>query len=348
MKRTISLKGISEHRRVFMGIAIVFIMLCHNTLLVPNGLAKVHNVSSVMLQCGVDIFMLLSGLGLFYSFRKNSKISTFWKKRYKKILIPYIIVVVIYGIVCVGVLRNETLLQYVWKYSLISFFWEGKLTIWFVAAILMLYTVFPCLYALLQKSSRIFALLTAVVAAVCVVLSYLPCPGTIERINVIFVSRVPAFLVGMIIAKSILDAQNVKVPTALVWLVLGISAALIIWYLILADRTPWVIVRLLFLPFTLSGMLLLGKAMKNNRKNGFLYRGFSFLGGITLEIYLLHERVLAITDLFVYKFSVSHVVMSFILNVLAVLVSVAGAWGLQKVIKVASGKVKCNLCKAKH
>lgn len=213
MKRPIGLEGRSKHRTIFMGIAIVCIMLCHNTLVVPQQLQLTRQVLSAMFQCGVDVFMLLSGLGLYYSFRKGQKAGAFWKKRFAKILPSYIIVALGCGIVFVGLLRTLTLQQYIYKYCLITFFLGGELNLWFIAAILLLYIVFPSLYAALEKHPRVFALSGVVIAIGCLALSRLNCPKAISLINEIFVSRLPGFLAGMIIGKTILDGKHITVPT---------------------------------------------------------------------------------------------------------------------------------------
>ena len=41
-----------------------------------------------------EIFVFLSGMGLYYSFSKDSNVKKFYIKRYKRILIPYVIVAI--------------------------------------------------------------------------------------------------------------------------------------------------------------------------------------------------------------------------------------------------------------
>ena len=317
-----------------MGIAIVCIMLCHNTVTVPGWLVLPRRVLTAMFQCGVDMFMLLSGLGLCYSFHKNPKKSTFWKKRYGKIFPPYVISVFVYGFVYVGYMRRATLKHYLWTYSLISFYTDAVLSIWFIAAIILLYAVFPLLYTAMQRHYKGFSFMCIAVAAGCLGLSFIDCHKTLRIINEIFISRVPAFLLGMIIAKAILDEKKPSVTSCAVWLTWLLSAVLIIWVLLATPRNFWTITRLLFLPFSLSGMLILTMGMDKCNKNGCLYRSLSSLGGVTLELYLIHERVLMTINAYLYLFDASPVLLSVAANIFAILVSLVGAWVLKKVVLV--------------
>ena len=43
---------------------------------------------------GVDIFLLVSGLGLYYSWKKRAELKSFYQRRFVKILIPYFLVAV--------------------------------------------------------------------------------------------------------------------------------------------------------------------------------------------------------------------------------------------------------------
>lgn len=340
MKRSIQLAELSKHRTVLMGIAIVCVMLCHNTLLVPAPLVELRQILSNILQCGVDAFMLLSGLGLYYSFSRNANVGTFWKKRYTKILPPYIIVVVLYATVSVGLWKEATLLQYVWKYSLVSFFVDGKMALWFVAAILVLYAAFPLLYRLLQKYPRVFTIFCAAVVLSCIATPYFFREGIITLVNGVFVCRIPAFLVGMLIAKTVLDKKDKGISSVYVWLAWIISTVLIVYLFLMKPAQVLVFVRLLFLPFVLFGMLLLTQSIRKWKTEGILHKSLIFLGGLTLELYLIHERVISITDRLWMRWShlqFSHVILAFLSNIVAIALAIGGAWLLQKSVTMLSG-----------
>jgi len=331
-----------------MGVAIVMVMLCHNTIKVPDNLATLRMVLSSMCQCGVDIFMLLSGLGLYYSFQRNPDILGFWKKRFTKILIPYIIVAVGYAFVYVGYLKRATVAEYLWEYSLISFFVDAALRIWFVAAILFLYGIFPVLYNGLRRSTKGFFYACCGVIIGCITISYLPLGKVIIIINEIFVSRIPAFMVGMVIAKLLKENKQPALPLWCVAVGFPMIAAILVCVILSGAENWWTIARLLFLPFVLFGMLLLGRGMDQRRESKRKVNLFAFLGGITFELFLLHDKILATINDFLYLFRMNPIFLSVCANILAIGLSVIGAWILHRFVEfLTTRRVKAKPAKAK-
>ena len=85
---------ISKYRREIMGMAIIMIMLCHTTLFFePIIIRKIYYEVKTFLKIGVDIFFLLSGLGLYYSFSRDENVGRFYLKRFYRILPTYISII---------------------------------------------------------------------------------------------------------------------------------------------------------------------------------------------------------------------------------------------------------------
>lgn len=90
-KNKFSLFDFSKYRTELMGLAIVMVVFHHLTLRTSAGLlGKGYMFLRVTGAMGVDIFLFLSGLGLFYSFRKNPDIKAFYKKRLIRIIPTYV------------------------------------------------------------------------------------------------------------------------------------------------------------------------------------------------------------------------------------------------------------------
>lgn len=193
-----------------MGIAILLIMFCHSTLYIE--LSVVSNVYVLVKQfckIGVDLFLLLSGLGLYFSFYNDENALRFYRKRMKKIIPQYVIIFICWGIIAV-ILSLESLLGYMWKYSLISFYISGELATWFIAAIMLLYLFFPLLYKLLQKGNEYAVGLCVLIYTLSFFVTFFSLEGTPERlINEAFIVRIPTFMAGIIIGKKIIEGKNV-------------------------------------------------------------------------------------------------------------------------------------------
>lgn len=90
---------ISKFRSEIMGAAIILVLLCHCDsfswgIFHPyvQELAKVGS-------CGVDIFLFVSGFGLFYSMKKDSSIVHFYRKRFLRIIPEYFFIALVgYGV----------------------------------------------------------------------------------------------------------------------------------------------------------------------------------------------------------------------------------------------------------
>ena len=82
------LQKISRHRTALMGFAIIGILLFHSRIAVPY----IDNLF-VIGYGGVDIFLFLSGFGLFFSFSENQNLASFYKKRFLRIFPAYIFIV---------------------------------------------------------------------------------------------------------------------------------------------------------------------------------------------------------------------------------------------------------------
>lgn len=92
-----SFKGwglLSKYRVELMGFSTIWIILFHgyrNNMIFPGKLNILNFIFSKG-DCGVEIFLLLSGLGLYYSFSKNPDLSCFYKNRIKRVILPYLLV----------------------------------------------------------------------------------------------------------------------------------------------------------------------------------------------------------------------------------------------------------------
>lgn len=84
---------LSKYRTELMGISILWVMFFHSTISVNNTILRLIKDIG---YGGVDIFLMLSGLGLYYAYKKNNNILEFYKRRVLRILPTYLPVVVVY------------------------------------------------------------------------------------------------------------------------------------------------------------------------------------------------------------------------------------------------------------
>lgn len=288
--------NLSKYRSKIMGIATIFIVLCHSTFFFDNALLDdLFNIYVVqLLQFGVDIFLLVSGFGCYYSMKRDPSVWKFYKKRAVRILIPYILAAALM-IAYRYFVSGDELKWLLYGYSLVSFFISGDLTAWFVPAIIVLYILFPLLYKLVNKSEVLFLIIAFSIA----IFTALPLFQGIEHpmivVNEIFFTRIPVFLIGILLGKfSINNDSKIKCNYYLMALLFIISLVVFTFNAKYNDVNKWAVTRVIFLPISLSFVVLMsGLFDKLNRKDKINPKNvLVFLGSISFEVYLTHEIIL--------------------------------------------------------
>lgn len=138
---SISLSDISKYRQELMGLAAVMILICHapgNNVMMPSFLAKLFSYGNV----GVDMFLLLSGVGLFYSMEKSNKSLWYWYgKRFIRIFIPYWIITIPYLLfkVCFMAYGMDDVVLNMLTLS----YWLSGDGDWYISLIILLYIITP-------------------------------------------------------------------------------------------------------------------------------------------------------------------------------------------------------------
>lgn len=298
----------SKYRTLLLGCAILGITFCH------LDIAQIHNGLEVSILANilhvftafVDVFMFLSGLGLYYSMRKNPGRSylDYLKRRVIRIIPLYLIMSGITYIVWDIVLQHETLGQVLKDMFFVSWVTSGSTKYWFVPAVLIFYAVFPAIYQFLHKDNRglprLIMLLIVFIAVTGVLQHCFEWYDTFQ----IAIERFPVFVIGAYCGK--LSYDNAKIPN---WMVAAISAMAIISTVLMygsqtvsswIDNTHYVYYfnRMLLglwmcftIIFVLEGLSKICPAFCRTIRAVFV-----FLGGITLEVYLLHQSYMIVFD----------------------------------------------------
>ena len=142
---------LSRYRSSLMGFAALWIFNfhTHSSLLSNTSPFSLYlNFPYRIGFCGVDVFILLSGIGCVHSLRKYS-VHKFYMHRAQRILPPYLI---ISGFYCY--LRNWSISQYFLNFFGINFYRKSIFSfLWFIPAIAQIYLLFPPYFLLVRKAS---------------------------------------------------------------------------------------------------------------------------------------------------------------------------------------------------
>lgn len=214
---------LSKYRAELMGIAIIWVILYHGTatkMIFPEQI----DLLNIILKCGnngVDIFLFLSGIGLYYSFSKNPNISEFYKRRIIRVVIPYIFISGFFWILQ-DIFLEKDIIQFVKDFMLISFWTQGIIRVWYIALILLLYILYPLIYRFLFKKEycveqKGIVLIFAVIAFNFVIMREFPVWYDMVEIAL---TRIPVFILGSICGKYVKAHKKITFNEGLILIVL--------------------------------------------------------------------------------------------------------------------------------
>lgn len=282
-KKIFGLKDVSSARNFIYGFAIIWIIFYHSALLPTSTLFS--DIKSYG-DCGVEIFFLLSGICLYFSYNKQPEVLPFFKRRAARIFPPYLI---IYGIVFIylDIISSFNIGQFLLDYSLLDFWLHGLgRAPWFLAGIIVFYCIYPLIFKVFfgkQKHKPLyivifFTVLTAILVAL---ISFYP------HLN-IFTVRVPIFIIGSLLGKLVFEDYGVKI-----WQIILIAALTVLTYFLFKSYPLQLETRNLFYIFlSFSLIMALSGIYKLFAKYvPVLNLPFEFAGKISLEIYLCHEKI---------------------------------------------------------
>lgn len=318
-------KDLSLNRQALMGFAMIAIVLFHVPLARSEAFFPLRRLGNV----GVDMFLFLSGVGLWFSWQKSQDVLRFYRRRLLRLLPSYVLIAaVFYGwdVYLNGFAgKSSGVLPLLGNILFGLSFWQHTdLTFWFVPAILALYVIAPWYMRLISRfpSWRILPLAAVVF---CFFINYDPwvhhALGHLE----IFFSRVPVFLLGINAGNIVLrgrDMPKAVLPTVLLTLLSLVMCLEMEGHL--KYHFPLFLERMMYIPLSTGLLLLLGGGLKRLPKRAFA--ALKFVGGISLEVYLVHvEFVLKPLQ----KCGFGYWMQFFII----IAVSLPVAWGLNRLSK---------------
>lgn len=295
---TAEIRDLSTYRTQLMGIATVMIIMCHapaSGVVMPKFLARVCDQGNY----GVDIFLLLSGLGVYYSLNKQPKRTSwggasYYKRRLSRIFIPYLMIYIPYCIFMM-LMGKYTIGDSLLCLSTLEY-WVSHRGAWFVSLILVLYLLSPLLFRLLESKSK-WLHVTIIIAVIMTICNWpgVEASGSGFMRNVCFaLGRVPSFVLGMAAGQACLRDKKItaawcilpvvlyvvcvkifSIYEGLAWMLMPLMTYLLVWFLRLIKNISWCVCA------------------------------FNFLGKISLESYLTNITINSILMTLIPAFIVS-------------------------------------------
>lgn len=289
-----TLNNISSSRTLLMGIATLWVALSHcrhldfsqSWLLQRLNLVVILSYIRNSGNAGVDIFLFLSGFGLFHSLASDPQIRPFYARRFWRILPSLFFVSVIYY----GLTHIEQPVQYglhIFQLSIYHPVYDRGI-IWFFSLLIPLYLLYPLFHKVINRYGLPGALGL-------IVLSILFSFGVravhqeyFEKIEIMLM-RVPIFIAGIAAARLLQRKAVFSVGTMITVCV----CSLLYFFAIPLIPIPADIVgleRYLYFPLAIGFCLSLS-FMDQMIPGNMLRRFLILVGSYSLEIYLLFEII---------------------------------------------------------
>lgn len=291
--RPVEINSLSRYRSALMGVAMISVMLFHVSL--PRnhalfGLVKCGNI-------GVDMFLFLSGIGLWFSWTKNpannwrSTLNFYWR-RYVRIYPAWFLMALLFYVPNYLTVRgggySPNLFHLIANITINWSFWRiDDLSFWFIPAIMMLYTFAPAYMQLIRRKSSWRWLPVVFMLWYALVRYYPPLWQSIGHVE-IFWSRIPIFLLGINCGQWVKEQRTLDGSAP--WMLL-LTFALSLTLCVIFEQSrrgafPPFAERMAYIPLSVSALLLLGLLFRHSP--AWLLKAFSFVGSVSLELYLIH------------------------------------------------------------
>ena len=287
----------SKYRTELYGAATIMIMIFHSQIAItlPGILSYINK----HFNYGVDIFLLLSGICLYFSFSKNNDYGNFIKKRCERTLIPYLIIGFFYW-VWRYIFAEFSILDFIYNASGLSLIltkYENYLTlgeplIWYVAFIMAMYLLYPLIYKVLYITAgknRIAVFAALLVFSVGITLFLRSYASEAYNNTEVFITRIPVFLIGCYLGKAVKDKQKFRICDYIMFFMF-IPAKLFISFILKSNNL--MLHRYLgFLgAFIICFVLVFILEAVSNIKFIIIpvKKVLGFFGSLSLEIYIIH------------------------------------------------------------
>lgn len=290
--KDIELANISRFRGELMGAAMLFVILFHVSLPRSDyffGLRRMGNI-------GVDMFLFLSGVGLWFSWKSHPDVKYFFTRRFLRIYPAWLVVAGIYYVtdyVHQGP-HCPDLITLIGELSVnISFWLHDELTFWYIPATMMLYLFTPW-YMRLIEQHPVYRWLPVIMIMWCILVQYVtPIHHAVGHLE-IFWSRVPIYFIGINLGEMV--RRKATIDGTAIWMIAVIFVMALASSVFLEQtkhgQFPLFLERMLYIPLTITAILLLNRIFR--RTPHWFNATFQMVGALSLECYLIHHHFVLI------------------------------------------------------
>ena len=282
------LEAVSKHRTQIMGFAAMWIFIFHvrNEVPVFRGIPVLSVIDIYCVNigfCGVDIFMFLSGWGLFHAFNKHS-LGGFYKRRFRRLVLPLVV-----EAVAMAVYGKWGVLRFVKAITGWTFLTKNVHDLlWFIPAIAILYLLFPLYRKAFDKASNKY-IFTAAVIALWFAAAF---AGSLlfDRKDIyLFINRIPVFVTGILAGWLTYNGKKDLSQWTKIVLIVMLVCGVFLQYYVAFKKMPFILQEprsgfpayLIGIPVCFAA----GIVLRMLDRVTVIQKALTFMGKISLEFY---------------------------------------------------------------
>ncbi len=289
------INDISQYRQTLMGVAIFGVMFSHwfGFQSIKSGVP--YELSAIVVRLVfTEGFLFLSGFGLYYSFSKNHDIKSFYKRRFIRLYIPFVLLSLpLYSYFLIA-REGYGFVDFISQLTTAYFWFKGNYGgMWYVSLSILLYLFFPLLYRFFfskdSTGSICIRSLFLFVFFYLVIIAIKSLYGDYYSLIKIGIEKIPFFIIGMLFGYVV---KNEKMTQKMYWFCFFIIALI---YLVITftnhfypgywvQHSAGIFQKLFFMPLVCFIFNYLVKVKIGKSIVSF----FDWLGRLSLELYILH------------------------------------------------------------
>lgn len=281
---------ISKYRSSIMGVAAIIIVIMHYFVeLYPSLLPSAVETLIKRGNIGTDVFLFVSGMGLFFSMSKDNRPKEFYLKRIRRVILPTLLISLPYWFILGMLISGDSFGMFLLNWTGISLWTHGIRVIWYVSLIVVLYLFYPLIYKLQKRNTyMLFVVMAAIYAAI--VILFVCCPSYYDKIE-IAVTRIPVFLIGSMFGEAVFcGGEKKRKINIIVTVYMIIMLVLMLIGIVFQSKDHDLSVMLYRIGSGGAAVLLclIVPAVLEGFKLGKINNALVKVGAISLELYLIH------------------------------------------------------------
>lgn len=207
-----------------------------------------------------------------------------------RVLIPYLVIATPGYILSDLIVRHTAVSKFFLDISLIGFWIDGSSLTWYISFTIILYLMYPAIFFFILKGRSHFKFWTIFLLVLVInAWLFLNVPEYYSNVELAF-ARLPIFLLGCLAGEWVYqkNQQSIWLPIGFLVLYAVIRAALIYSRNMISYEMYVLIVRVSYALGALAIVLLMPMILEKIHLSR-INRSLSWVGGLSLEIYLIHN-----------------------------------------------------------